>query len=345
LAHRPPVYFPDRLLSRLLRKKGWGTNVIESITGSLRRLRLTPLLRIKSFHFNRRIRTNLQANNTKPPKEPFADLGLTGASYRFKSNRKQKLQRALQELQGIRLNRGVLRSATIVETAGGQDYKVVFVKGAARETATAADADALPAPEPVVINHYAKAKDETSLQDKELVRHLHQTFHGITAHEPQTKETNQALSFVSQHGLEKAKDIVTFAAAEAAKARFAPRNFGAVLNYISAALADLDRQKQPVPKPAVRQQPEWVRGERRAGILTGAQYAVRFEQAKCEVFRENPFLAQRWKPDSAIHERTIRLRVFQSLDTEVMDLIPAAWVPAWFQAATGGSPARKNRPS
>src|SRR5690242_8655034 len=45
-----PVYFSDRVLSRLLRKKGWGTNVIEAITGSLRRLRLTPLRWIKSFH-------------------------------------------------------------------------------------------------------------------------------------------------------------------------------------------------------------------------------------------------------------------------------------------------------
>jgi hypothetical protein len=417
-----PVYFSDRLLSRLLRKKGWGTNVIESITGSLRRLRLTPLRWIKSFHrsddagheyeeeipfqmlddlkivtrkahghvtnqqgyfqFNRHIETNLQANYTKPlleevffgleseiaqliythvdlimfgktryerrTKELFADLGLTGASYRFKSNRKQKLQRALHELQGIRLNHGVLKSATIVETADGQDYKVVFVKGQARETVTAADA--LPAPEPVVINHYARAKDETSLQAEELVRHFHQTFHGITAHEPQTKETNQALSLVSQHGLEKAKRIVTFAAAEAARTNFAPRNFGAVLNCISAALADLDRQKRPAPKPAakptsgVRQQPEWVRGERRAGILTGAQYAVRFEQAKGELFRENPFLAQHWRPESAIHERMIRLRVLQSLDTEVMDLMPATWVPTWFRAATGGHHARKNRP-
>src|SRR5690348_8200901 len=37
-----PVYFSDRVLSRLLRKKGWGTNVIEAITGSLRRLAWTP---------------------------------------------------------------------------------------------------------------------------------------------------------------------------------------------------------------------------------------------------------------------------------------------------------------
>ncbi len=42
------VFFSDRLLARLL-KKSWGTNVIEAITGSLRRLRLTPLRWIKSY--------------------------------------------------------------------------------------------------------------------------------------------------------------------------------------------------------------------------------------------------------------------------------------------------------
>lgn len=44
-----PVFFSDRLLARLLRKKGWGSNVIEAITASLRRLRTTPLRWINSF--------------------------------------------------------------------------------------------------------------------------------------------------------------------------------------------------------------------------------------------------------------------------------------------------------
>jgi hypothetical protein len=47
-----PVFFSDRLLARLLKKKGWGTNVIEAITASLRRLRTTPLRWIKSYHRN-----------------------------------------------------------------------------------------------------------------------------------------------------------------------------------------------------------------------------------------------------------------------------------------------------
>jgi hypothetical protein len=45
-----PVYFSDRVIARLLKKRGWGTNVITAITASLRRLRTTPLRWIKSYH-------------------------------------------------------------------------------------------------------------------------------------------------------------------------------------------------------------------------------------------------------------------------------------------------------
>jgi hypothetical protein len=53
------VFFSDRLLSRLLKKK-WGTNVIDAITGSLRRLRLTPLTWKRSYHRSDTPKTELE---------------------------------------------------------------------------------------------------------------------------------------------------------------------------------------------------------------------------------------------------------------------------------------------
>ena len=44
------IAFSVRKLSRLLQKKGWGTNVIESITHSLRKLRVTPFTWTNSYH-------------------------------------------------------------------------------------------------------------------------------------------------------------------------------------------------------------------------------------------------------------------------------------------------------
>jgi hypothetical protein len=400
-----PVYFSDRVLSRLLRKS-WGTNVIDAITGSLRRLRTIPLRWIKSFHksgemqseyeeeipfqmlddlkivtrkahghitnqqgyfqFNRHIEANLCGNYTKPlledvfykleseiaqliythidlvmfgktryerrTKELFADLGLTGSSYRFKSNRKQKLERALKELQGIRLNHGVLKSAAIVETADREDYKVVFIKGAARVSEmTPEEVAVLPEAGEVVVNHYATVKDSSHLQAEALVRHFHKVFHAVVSHEPQTKETNQALALVSKYGLEQARGVVDFAAAEAAKTKFSPQNFGAVLNYTSRAVADFDRRQQkerahstPAAAHVARQEPEekrWPRGEARLAVLTPEQYRARFEKTKASLFAEVPFLAQQ-RSDSDLQEKMVRSRMVRALDREPMDILP-----------------------
>src|SRR5207253_2606054 len=44
------VFFSSRALARMLKKKGWGTNVIESVTKSLRKLRTIPTEWINSYY-------------------------------------------------------------------------------------------------------------------------------------------------------------------------------------------------------------------------------------------------------------------------------------------------------
>jgi len=63
------VFFSSRGLARMLKKKGWGTNVIYAITKSLRKLRSIPIEWINSFH-----------DETKPgavvvDRRPFTLLG------------------------------------------------------------------------------------------------------------------------------------------------------------------------------------------------------------------------------------------------------------------------------
>jgi hypothetical protein len=61
--------------------------------------------------------------------ELFEDLGLKGTEYRKPSQRKRKLEKALTELQGVRLSKGgVLDLARIERTKDGKDYKVVFLR-------------------------------------------------------------------------------------------------------------------------------------------------------------------------------------------------------------------------
>jgi hypothetical protein len=404
-----PVYFSDRLLSRLLRKKGWGTNVIEAMTGSLRRLRTIPLRWIRSFHrndsasseyeeeipfqilgdlkivtrkahghitnqqgyfqFDRNIEANLHANYTKPlldevffnleseiaqliythidlimfgktryercTKDLFADLGLSGASYRFKSNRKQKLQRALAELRGIRLNHGVLKSADIGETRDGKDYKIVFIK-VSRVQPEALEVPPLEPDTGVVVNHYARSENPLQLQAEELVQYFHEVFHDVRTHEPQFKETNQALTLVSQHGLKDCRHIVDFARQESVKTNYPAQHFGAILNYVSRALADLHHQHRgqvhttklaaQVAQPAVTTgegaRASRARGEARLAALTSAQHEIRFEQTRQELCQMYPNMARLLsEKGSKLHERTIRGWMIRRLADEPMDLL------------------------
>lgn len=410
-----PVYFSDRLLSRLLKKKGWGTNVIDAITGSLRRLRTIPLRWVKSFHkndpaaseyeeeipfqilgdlkivtrkahghvtnqqgyfqFDRNIESNLHANYTKPlldevflkieseiaqllythldlimfgktryercTRELFADLGLTGASYRFKSNRKQKLERALQELQGVRLNHGVIKSAGIQETQDKKDFKVVFVK-AARQELDVAETESLGEGTDVVVNHYAAAKDPLHRQADELVCYFHEVFHGVRNHEPQLKETNQALTLVGQHGLEQCRHIVNFAHRESQRSNYPVQHFGAILNYTSRALAGpsankLPSKEQPVlekrpPSTVVVEKPSesgisgpkrYPRGERRFSALSSEEQQARFERTRVQLINSSSSVAVliSQKPGSKLEQVTVRRLVIAELDQEPMELL------------------------
>jgi hypothetical protein len=390
-----PVYFSDRLLAKLLRKKGWGTNVIEAMTGSLRKLRLTPLRWVRAFHrndgsgkeyesevpfqilndlkiitrregghvtnqqgyfqFDKNIEANLLANFTKPlltdeffkiqsdiaqliythidlvmfkktryercTKELFSDLGLTGSSYRFKSNRKQKLIPALKELEGKDLNHGVLKSAALIETEDGSDYKIIFLK-TPRRILDQADCPPPPAAENPI-------PDPLVGQAEALLQHFYKEFHGVDYHYPQSKETSQALALISQHGFEKAMHIVDFARSAATNSNYTPQTFGGILQYASRAMAawDARRNHEQNSQYMIQRQTEQLReesearaqGEARLAALTPDQYQARFEQAKAELFRQHPFMATQHDA-SKLHEGAIRARIIRAMENEPPDL-------------------------
>lgn len=403
------VFFSSRSLARMLKKKGWGTNVIDSITKSLRKLRHVPIEWINSYYdqtkagavvvdhvplsvlgdlriverrqdgavnsslgyfkFDDRILTNLQLNYTKPvcideffklrseiaqliyshvdlvmfdknryerrTQELFNDLGLKNAEYNHMYERKRAVEKALKELEGIRLSSGILRTATIEKTADGKDYKVAFSKTASTTSLSvpAVETRVEIASPPVVINDYSKQKDRAVVQAEELVKHFYKLFHGVENHQPQSKETSQALSLISQQGFDQAKYVIEFAQTEAAKTNYSIQHFGGVLSYASRAMAAFDRRAAAAaPKrdrptsqqvaaavpPATEQNPS--RGEQRFALLNGADREKRLEDCKAELMATNSFLATR-KDDTAILQEMIRGRVIRQLDQECMDLI------------------------
>ena len=399
------VFFSTRGLARSLKKKGWGTNVITSLTKSLRKLRTIPIEWINSYYdqtasgavvvdrrpftilgdlriverrqdgavnsslgyfkFDDHILSNLLHNYTKPvcieeffklkseiaqliythidlmlfdktkyerrSQGLFADLGLKNNEYSHMYERKRALERALSELEGIRLSSGVLKSAAIEKTKDGKDYKVVFQKINRSEMPTeqlGADPVLLD-DTTIVINNYSTKKDPLMVQAEELVRHFHKIFHGVDEHSPLSKETGQALSLISQHGFEAGKVIVNFAHSETVRTTFSVQHFGAVLSYTSRALAQATQRPEvstPVrpANPTVETESdseEWKRGERRLACLTAEQYDARFERTKSELMRQNPFFARHWKTGGKGHETTVRARIIREIANEPMSLV------------------------
>jgi hypothetical protein len=404
------VFFSSRALARMLRKKGWGTNVIDSITKSLRKLRSIPIEWVNSYYdqtkkggvvvdrrpltllgdlrvterrqdgavnssqgyfkFNDHILTNLQLNYTKPvcieeffklrseiaqliyshidlilfdkskyerkTRALFDDLGLKNAEYLHMYERKRAIEKALKELQGIRLSNGVLKSATIEKTVDGKDYKVSFSKSAS--TARLDVPVTLPEelPPGVVINDYSKTKNSIVDPAEELVGTFYKLFHGVEKHYVQSKETDQALSLITRHGLDRAKHIVNFSKYVAGDTNYLPQTFGGIMHYASRALADFDQKAKAIPpRPVAAAVPETAapkleRGERRLAALTPEQFAVRLAEAKEVVLVRHPTMARMAaRYENGIIEKMIRTQMVRQLEEEPMDLMLLSNLTDW----------------
>ncbi len=265
-------------------------------------------------------------------KELFEDLGLTNHEYNRPYERYRALKKAIEELQGVRLSTGLLKTAEIQKTVDGKDYKTVFKKVAAKKEELPGSEDPVPA---VVIHHYGKAKDQALEQATVLIREFHRLVHGVTSHEPQSKELGQAMTLLGQHGFEKSQHIIRYACASAKDTNFNMQHFGAVLSYGSRGAEDFGRIRRPgelpLTKTAARpaaKPPEQhhTRGSSRLAVLTPEQFQRRFDQAKSELFQQIPFLAERRQAGGHLADSIVRAHLIRQLEEETMDLLPLTYL-------------------
>jgi hypothetical protein len=228
------------------------------------------------FQFNDFILNNLLANHTKPllletvlsfkseiaqllytyldliladktvyerrTKELFDDLGLRGEGYRDAAHRKQKLLRAIRELEGAPLTTGRIVSATLARTKSRKDYKIVIRKGPRQ----AAIEDHKPqeqsrGEEPPI--ERATAKQFITTQAEELLKSSLALFpdSNITVN---SKALDQTVTLIAAYGYEAACYIVQFAQRDAYETKFKIRTFGGILHYTSRAIAQYEREKR-----------------------------------------------------------------------------------------------------
>lgn len=389
------VGFSSRGLARLLRK-GWGSNVIQSITKSLRRLRTIPIEWINSYHdknagnvvlvdrrpltilnelrvierhqdgsvngalgyfkFDDGILANLKQNYTKPvcidellmlksdiaqllythvdlmlfdktkyerkTRELFDDLGLKNHEYTRMYERRRALEKALREMQGVRLSRGRLQSAAIEKTRDRKDYKVVFVRTSGLQIEEAQPDGAVIA-SPIVINDYSQRKDALEVQGQELVHRFYKLFHGIDNPSISSKQVAQAVTLIAQHGADAAQFIVEYSATAAAETGYRPQTFGGILQYTPRAVDAFEAAQKSTPNnppPATPPKAPEARNEEatrpsRLDSLPREEYAKLHELAVEKLRLGNPFISRHLNPDSPVIAQLVKAMMVKELET------------------------------
>jgi hypothetical protein len=202
-----------------------------------------------------------KASFERRTKELFEDLGLEGSAYKNLSNRKQKLEPALKELEGKPITTGTIVKAALEPTKDGKDFKLVIRKGRAGKSIVAHSEPSsvvpLPGPEP---------QGEPSNEAQDLVRHFHRVFHGTEECHPSGKALDQAAGLLARCGMKKARHVIAFAHREAARTHFKVATFGGVLQYEARAIKDFEHQEY-----AKRQQLEQKHAEETKRAQEAAQ--------------------------------------------------------------------------
>ena len=411
------IFFSSRALARQLRK-GWGTNVIESMTKSLRRLRTVPIEWINSyfdktsegvemverrpftilnelrmverkqdgtvnaalgyFKFDDSILSNLKLNYTKPvyidqllllrseiaqllyvhvdlmlfdkmkyerkSRELFDDLGLKNAEYQHMYERRRALEKAIKELQGVRLSRGVLQSATLEKTKDRKDYKIVFAKTQSApsiETQVVDEGSIMPQAVPVVINDYSQRKDKLQVEAEDLVRYFLRKFHGVENVESRSlnsKQVSQAIAMVAQYGQDAARFIIDFSVTAASETGYRPQTFGGISHYVSRALAALDASQRSSQRSEISQEiavapvvesnvEDQELHDRLAALeeLDADEYQRLYARA-VELVRRNAFIDRHFNTESTVIAQMIKATMLKELVTGTLVQSPGPFL-------------------
>lgn len=212
----------------------------------------------------------------------FKDLGLGGTSYRNPSNRKQKLAKALKELQNVDLSTGTLIEAKIEHTTDGKDVKVVLRKQHHAKKSRQSGKALAELPEP--------SKPETKAQ--KLVKYFHKQLQRPDQ-QPGHKELDQVTSLLSAYGYDTTKYLIDYALKEAGKTNFCMRTFGAIFQYQHEALkaCEHNKKQQELSEITRRQIDEDVQAE------------IKREQAALDQFDRSLTAEQRKELDRLVEYR------------------------------------------
>jgi hypothetical protein len=86
--------------------------------------------------------------------------------------------------------------------------------------------------------------NELTNQAKELVAYFFKRFHNVEKSYPNSKAINQAISLITQYGIDQARHVVDFAHGAAQETKFKIETFGGIIAYTSRAVADFEKRQK-----------------------------------------------------------------------------------------------------
>jgi len=152
------------------------------------------------------------------------------------------LEKPLKELKRVRLTTGVISTATLERTKDGTDYKLI-VRKSTKLSPPGADLPQDAGPIELELKS-ANTGSELTSQAKELVSYFFKRFHKVEKSYPTSKAINQAISLISNHGVDQARYVVDFAHIAAQDTGFKIETFGGIMDYTSRAVADYDKHQK-----------------------------------------------------------------------------------------------------
>lgn len=232
--------------------------------------------------------------------ELFKELGLEGSKYKYRSGRKQTLDRAVKELIGLPMSNGsILHSVSIEETKDKKDFKLVARHKKMKEIVGGSNSsnDVNDSNKDNNLQNTQPKTPEASLIEKFIEQF---TFGDNKPIKQGEKQYKQARTLVKKYGEEKASYIVSFAGREAEKTNFPVQVFGAVFLYEDKALEkyqDIEKQNRKDSKLKKEQEEFLLAKELFDKIPKNEQNALRKKYEK-EFIQTNKLSDEDFKDNS-----------------------------------------------
>jgi hypothetical protein len=166
----------------------------------------------------------------------------------------EHVKKQMYKVHRPHLRSGYLKKVScdaVVQSDGTRDWMFFYTPGpkalaefrAFNKKHSTIGASVADVPEAENFSASAAAPDSTESQARELVSEFYQRFHNTNQSIPQPKELQQAEKLISEHGLEKARHVVTYSYAHAPETKFAPQSFGGILHYTGRAIVDFEKRQ------------------------------------------------------------------------------------------------------